>query len=90
MLELHFRALRRALRAKRVSSLSDLSLLLAADEASMLDAVSLLEQAAAGDRRAIELAQLKMDAMMARVPRSTTPPRAAALLLAVERFTATN
>lgn len=88
--ELHFRALRRALRAKRVAALSDLSLLLASDGMPIAPAIELLEHAAAGDRRAIELAQQRVATMAETVPRSTTPPLAAVLLLAIERYTARN
>lgn len=88
--EAHFRALRRALRAKRVATISDLSLLLASDGAALPAALDLLVQAAAGDRRAVELALVKLQAMVHHVPQSTTPGRAVSLVQALERLTATN
>ncbi|HEX9529890.1 MAG TPA: hypothetical protein VF954_02040 [Acidimicrobiales bacterium] len=90
LVEVHFRALRHALRAKRVSNLSDLSLLLASDGVAVADAVVLLDKAASGDRRAVELAQLHVGAIAAHAPRSHAPAGAALLLLAVERLTASN
>jgi hypothetical protein len=83
-------ALRRVLRAKRVANLVNLSLRLGCAVPPLARAVAELSPVAGGDRRAIELALMRMHAMRDRLPESRVVAEALSLLLAMERLTATN
>lgn len=85
-----FAALRRALRSKRIANLVAVSLRLGCAAPALPRALAELSAVAGGDRRAIELALVQLRSMQGRLRRSAVVSEAIAVMVALERFTATS